>query len=120
MSLEHLLLQKIEDINKQHEWISQVVDSHSKRASDLERRVKQLEVENTELNTVCRALLHTLIDRDIITKENFIQLARQIAAETSQQYGRSESGILPKPEIAETPIKIDFTTARQKPESLNG
>jgi hypothetical protein len=108
------------DLNRQGEWMSRVAASDRNRANELEARVKKLESENAELNVVCRALLQTLIDRDLMTKESFIQLTQQIEAENRQQYGRNESGILPKPEPLNRPVRIDFSSARQKPESFNG
>jgi hypothetical protein len=105
----------------QHEnRIESMSNSAHTRSNDLSKRVDELERANARTELVCVALLRTLIDRQLITKEGFIELARQIDAEDGKIDGRYNGEIIPKPEPQpNAEIKIDFNSARQKPGSLN-
>ncbi len=106
----------------QHEnRIESLSNSAHTRSNDLSKRVDELERENARIELVCVALLRTPIDRQLITKEGFIELARQIDAEDGRIDGRYHGGeIIPKPEPQpNAEIKIDFNSARQKPGSFN-
>jgi hypothetical protein len=106
-----------------HDYELQYLGNRIETQSDkLAVKVNQLSRENAELKLVCRTLVQTLIDRDIITQESFIQLARQLEREYHQQNGQDEVLIIPQREPEPEPsgeIEIDFSSARQKPESFN-
>jgi hypothetical protein len=100
--------------------IENVISSAHIQSSDLRIRVDELEKENAKIELVCVALLRTLVDSKLITKEGFIELARQIDAEDGRIDGRYGGEIIPKPESPlKSKVKIDFSSARQKPESFN-
>lgn len=108
------------DLLKQRDEIDSLNHSLYARSDKLALRIKQLEHENAEIKLVCLTLLRTLINHDLITEEGFIQLSQQVNAETEAQHGRSEGRILPKPEPPpKQDIKIDFSSARQKPKSFD-
>jgi hypothetical protein len=112
--------QQRRDLLKQEDEIRSIESSLDARSNDLKVRIEKLETQNDELKLVCVALLHTLIERDLITKDSFIQLAQQIDAADGRQNGRYEGTILPQPEPpSKREIKIDFRAAREKPESFN-
>lgn len=104
----------------QHErTIENLQNSAHIKSNDLKIRVDELEKENAKIELVCVALLRTLVDSKLITKEGFIELARQIDAEDGRIDGRYGGEILPKPESPpKSEIEIDFSSARQKPESF--
>lgn len=107
------------DLLKHEDEIRYLRSSLLTRLNDLEVRFRKLEHENAELKSVCLALLHTLIDHNLVTQESFVELAQQID-KNGRQNGQDEGGILPKPKSpSKSDIKIDFSSARQRPESLD-
>jgi hypothetical protein len=105
----------------QHEsTIENLRDSAHIESAGLRMRVDELEKDHAKIELVCVALLRTLVNSQLITKEDFIQLVRQIDAEDGRIDGRYGGEIIPKSEsLQRSEIKIDFNSARQKPESFN-
>jgi hypothetical protein len=104
------------------QYLENRIETQSDKLAVKIDKLEKISRENAELKLVCRTLVQILIDRDIITQEGFIQLARQLEHEYHQQNGQDEAPIIPQPEPEPEPsgeIEIDFSSARQKPESFN-
>jgi hypothetical protein len=101
----------------------EIHDLHQDNA-DLEARIEKLERENGEIKLVCLALIEALTDRELITEQSFMEIVRRIDREDGTQNGQYKGRILHKLQPQSEPlskqdIKLDFSSAKQKPESFN-
>ncbi|MGF1525167.1 MAG: hypothetical protein ACFBSF_22815 [Leptolyngbyaceae cyanobacterium] len=109
------------DLNENREQVDRLSYTLRRRADDLASRIEELEDENSELKLVCLALMQTLVEHDLMTEEGFLQTAEQIRANVANRRGQFTGRILPEPEPKSTlrsGVGIDYTSARQKPKSL--
>jgi hypothetical protein len=101
----------------------EIGDLHIENAN-LEARIEKLERENGEIKLVCLALIEALTDRELITEQGFMDIVRRIDREDGTQNGQYKGRIIHKlqPDLEPLPkqdIRLDFSSAKQKPESFN-
>ena len=100
-------------LEEQSKDIARNASIHADTEARLQDRIKVLEKEQDEIHLICFTLLRTLVLQDIITEADFGQLASEIREEAHDRAQRSVN--LPP---VKQPTHIDFSNAKQKPNSL--
>ena len=113
--------QQRRDLNENKDKVDRLSYTLRRKADDLASRIEELENENSEIKLVCLTLMQTLIEHDLMTEEGFLRTAEQIRTDIGSRRGQFTGRILPEPEPQSTVrsgVGIDYTSARQKPKSL--